>query len=78
MSPRATEFVANPFHTFGEPKEEESVLDARRVQIKTSILPEGLETKDNNSVSPTISESDPRSPAQQGISPITRNIFGML
>jgi tyrosine-protein phosphatase MSG5 len=79
MSPRATEFVANPFHTFGEPTKEEAALAARRVQINTQVLPQVLEAKGNsNSVSPTVSESDPRSPAQLGISPITRNIFGML
>jgi tyrosine-protein phosphatase len=79
MSPRATEFGANPFHTFGEPKKEEPALAAKRVQINTQNLSTELKANGtSNSVSPTSSESDPRSPAQVGISPITRNIFGML
>jgi tyrosine-protein phosphatase len=62
MSPRATQFTSNPFH------------DLLAVKDATSEVEAPLKTP----VTPTSSESDPRSPAQVGISPITRNIFDVL
>jgi tyrosine-protein phosphatase len=62
MSPRSTEFTINPFHTLLSP----SPSTPQR-QFESS-----------STVTPTSSESDPRSPAQHGISPITRNILDVL
>jgi tyrosine-protein phosphatase len=62
MSPRATQFTSNPFHDL--------------LSVK-STEPE-IEVPQKTPATPTSSESDPRSPAQHGISPITRNIFDVL
>jgi len=62
MSPRSTEFTLNPFHALLSP----STGTPQRQLISETIM------------SPTSSSSDPRSPAQHGISPITRNILDVL
>ncbi|KIW01209.1 uncharacterized protein PV09_07256 [Verruconis gallopava] len=62
MSPRATQFTSNPFHEL--------------LTVKTGDTP--VEALEKAPVTPTPSDSDPRSPAQLGISPITRNIFDVL
>jgi len=67
MSPRATEFVANPFHLSGPIKEEGAEQAAVQGGAPGDSAPaQGTST------------ADPRSPATFGISPITRNIFGVL
>ena len=62
MSPRATTFTSNPFH---------DLLTVRPSEPY-------VEPPQKTPVTPTSSDSDPRSPAQVGISPITRNIFDVL
>lgn len=62
MSPRATQFTSNPFHDL--------------LAVKSGDTP--IEAPQKTPVTPTSAQSDPRSPAQQGISPITRNIFDVL
>jgi tyrosine-protein phosphatase len=62
MSPRATQFTSNPFHDL--------------LAVKAGDTP--IEAPQKTPVTPTSSQTDPRSPAQQGISPITRNIFDVL
>jgi tyrosine-protein phosphatase len=62
MSPRATQFTSNPFHDL--------------LSVKAGDTP--IEAPQKTPVTPTSSKTDPRSPAQQGISPITRNIFDVL
>jgi len=62
MSPRATEFTVNPFHKLLAPR--------------TMSLQPQVESKIPGT--PKSAEADPRSPAQHGISPITRNIFDVL
>jgi tyrosine-protein phosphatase len=62
MSPRATEFTINPFHALLSPS-----LNTPQRQLEPKVA-----------VTPTSSASDPRSPAQHGISPITRNILDVL
>jgi tyrosine-protein phosphatase len=43
-----------------------------------SVKPANLQAEKSTPVTPTKSDVDPRSPAQHGISPITRNIFDVL
>jgi tyrosine-protein phosphatase len=62
MSPRATQFTSNPFHDL--------------LAVPSGDTP--VEAPQEIPVTPTSAQSDPRSPAQQGISPITRNIFDVL
>ena len=62
MSPRATEFTVNPFHTLLSPS---ASTPQRQLESKIPSTP-------------TSTASDPRSPAQHGISPITRNILDVL
>ena len=62
MSPRATEFTVNPFHDLLSPR-----TTSPQSQVESRIP-----------VTPKSAESDPRSPAQHGISPITRSIFDVL
>jgi len=63
MSPRATQFTSNPFHDLLSVKSGDTPVEAVPAEMP---------------VTPTSSQADPRSPAQQGISPITRNIFDVL
>jgi tyrosine-protein phosphatase len=62
MSPRATEFTANPFHDL--------------LAVKAAVP--AFEEPQKTPTTPASAASDPRSPAQHGISPITRNIFDVL
>lgn len=62
MSPRVTEFTVNPFHELLLPR-------TGRPQSPIELMSPGT---------PKSTESDPRSPAQHGISPIIRNIFDVL
>lgn len=62
MSPRATEFTVNPFH---------ELLYPRTASPQPQVEP-------NSPGTPKSVESDPRSPAQHGISPIIRSIFEVL
>jgi tyrosine-protein phosphatase len=67
LSPRAGEFVANPFHS-------PSQLFGDSVMSNSDTPEPPREAPDT----PTSGQSDPRSPAQFGISPITRSIWGMI
>jgi tyrosine-protein phosphatase MSG5 len=67
MSPRATAFTTNPFHELLAVKPTE-----------TQVLETPQKAPQPLPVTPTSSDVDPRSPAQMGISPITRNIFDVL
>ena len=63
MSPRATEFTQNPF------------------ALALSIPPEQQQSQQQQEAADEVPQSpvaDPRSPAQTGISPITRNILDVL
>jgi tyrosine-protein phosphatase len=62
MSPRATEFTVNPFHELLSPRPK-----SPQPQVESKCPG-----------TPKSTESDPRSPAQHGISPIVRNIFDVL
>ncbi|KAF2668765.1 hypothetical protein BT63DRAFT_414733 [Microthyrium microscopicum] len=77
LSPRAYNFVANPFHRVPTPVAEEPSLTIPVVRKQKSA--DTLTTPPATSDSPsTPTPSDPRSPAQFGISPINRNIWGMI
>jgi len=76
MSPRAGEFTSNPFHS-------------ERPIVKTDLPhsdPMDVDIKVEHNIGPIkdepvrkhVSEADPRSPAQIGISPIVRNIWDVL
>ncbi|KAI9689692.1 MAG: hypothetical protein M1820_010092 [Bogoriella megaspora] len=62
LSPRATEFTENPFHFEISPPE---VSKKEEAQPEITVPKYGA-------------VQDPRSPAQKGITPITRNIFDVL
>jgi tyrosine-protein phosphatase len=72
MSPRAGEFVANPFHSPSQLFE--SNLSSRSDTSQFTSDPSRRDATDT----PSSGQSDPRSPAQFGISPITRSIWGMI
>jgi len=69
MSPRVENFVGNPFNHFRIPEQREApqpgLLDSPKDEAEEPTTPGS-------------NASDPRSPAQFGISPITRNIWGMI
>jgi tyrosine-protein phosphatase MSG5 len=67
LSPRATEFVINPFHRLPTAIPEDPALDSAN-----------FESKDGIPSTPSSASSDPRSPAQSGLSPITRNIWSVI
>jgi len=69
MSPRATEFTVNPIHAALSP----ALLvaeGAEEMEREREVVPAPALQKKK--------EEDPRSPAQVGISPITRNIWDVL
>jgi tyrosine-protein phosphatase len=74
MSPRVGEFMANPFHATPI-KEESAVLDETRENTLHGDL---LSPMSEGPVTPTKNDIDPRSPAQFGISPITRSIWDVI
>jgi len=71
MSPRVENFVGNPFIHFRIPESQKDVSGV------SGHLEDGSE-EDKEPNTPGSNASDPRSPAQFGISPITRNIWGMI
>jgi tyrosine-protein phosphatase len=74
MSPRVGEFMANPFHTIPI-KEEPAVLDEAREHTLTVDI---HSPSSEGPVTPAKTDIDPRSPAQFGISPITRSIWDVI
>lgn len=64
LSPRATEFTKNPFHTALE-----EAITEQHVQAPAER---------DGSTTPRPSNDDPRSPAQTGVSPIVRSIWDVL
>ncbi|KAK3064610.1 hypothetical protein LTS18_005620 [Coniosporium uncinatum] len=66
-SPRATEFTNNPFHSIISLPKETSVKQDQMDRTESEAQP-----------TPGKIGLDPRSPAQTGISPITRNIWDVL
>ena len=73
MSPRAGEFVANPFHSPSQFFGDTLMANSDTASQFTADAP-----RRDASDTPTSGKSDPRSPAQFGISPITRSIWGMI
>jgi tyrosine-protein phosphatase len=89
LSPRAGNFVANPFHSLHGPILAQSGFpvqsNASHAEVPAADearehLIAGTATGDATTpVTPAGSnDADPRSPAQVGLSPITRNIWGMI
>lgn len=68
LSPRATSFVINPFHNLPVSITEDPVGETKS---------DGFEPVESPTT-PSSTGSDPRSPAQFMLSPITRNIWGMI
>lgn len=71
LSPRVTNFIANPFHDLPKTIPENGVTDGESREQQTATELEMPST-------PGSTNSDPRSPAHFGLSPITRNIWGMI
>jgi len=74
-SPRVGEFLGNPFHL---PQGSSFERDEIGQSDPSNRLTPNSSPRKEVPVTPTSSDSDPRSPAQFGISPITRNIWGMI